>query len=87
MADASRLSSAGLTALNNGNRWTPEQHHPEPGAEFDALAAQVDNGTLYLVLSLLGLASVAPVRRSLRRQEQQRRAAALAATLGTAHKG
>lgn len=82
MADAGRLGSAGLTALNAGNPWSPAQHEAAPGADLEAALPQVDNGTLLIALAVLGFAIYRPLGRAMRRQEQQRRAAALASTLG-----
>ena len=49
---------------------------------FAALAALDASGTLMLVLGALGLALARPLGRALQRHERQRRAAALASTLG-----
>lgn len=88
IADAGRLGSASLAALDGGSgRWTPAQHRAEPDADVAPLAAQVDGGTLLIVLAVLGLAAARPLSRALRRQEQQRRATALASTLGHATHG
>lgn len=80
IADAGRLGSASLTAFNGSGRWTPAQHQAPSGDDFDALA-QIDGGTLALVLGALALGASRLLGRALRRQEQQRRAAALASTL------
>jgi len=80
MADAGRLGSASLTALN-GSRWTPAQQQAEADGEFDRLVPDVDTGTLLIGLGVFALALSRPLVRALRRQEHQRRAAALAATL------
>jgi hypothetical protein len=79
VADAGRLGSAGLTALN-GSRW--ESRAP---AEIDErqnrFATDIDAGMLLLGLGVAGYMVFRPLARALRRQEQQRRAAALASTL------
>lgn len=87
MADASRLGSAGLTALHGGNPWTPATHETATGADFDAAMPQIDNGTLLIALAAVGLVLYRPLGRAMRRQEQQRRAAALASTLGQTPRG
>ncbi|KQY90652.1 MULTISPECIES: hypothetical protein [Roseateles] len=80
MADASRLGSTSLAAFN-GSRWTPAQQQAEVDGQFDRLVADLDPTTLVIGLGLLALLLSRPVSRALRRQEQQRRAAALASTL------
>jgi hypothetical protein len=80
IADAGRLGSASLTSLNGNARWTPAPRQAE--TEFDALPTQVDSGTLLIALGVLAVAVARPISRALRRQEQQRRATALASTLG-----
>lgn len=83
IADAGRLGSTSLTSLNgNATPWTPASRQSE--VDFDALAAQVDTGTLLIALGLLVIVLARPVNRMLRRQEQHRRATALASTLGPA---
>ncbi len=80
IADAGRLGSASLTSLNGNAHWTPAApRQAEP--EFDALPAQVDTGTLVILLGVVALALARPISRALRRQEQQRRATALASAL------
>ncbi|MGM9483043.1 hypothetical protein ACS5PN_17755 [Roseateles sp. NT4] len=79
IADASRLGSASLTSLNGNAHWTPASHKAE--SEFDGLATQVDTGTLLIGLGVVALALARPISRALRRQEQQRRATALASAL------
>jgi hypothetical protein len=76
MADAGRLGTS-LTALN-GSRWTPAQQQAEIDGGFEALTPDIDTGAL-----IVGLAFILsrPLARALRRQERQRRAAALASTL------
>jgi hypothetical protein len=82
MADASRLGSTGLAAFN-GSRWTPAQQQIEVDGQFDSLVADLDTSTLLIGLSVLAFILSRPLARALRRQEQQRRAAALASTLGS----
>ena len=79
IADAGRLSSASLTSLNGNPRWTPANRQSD--TDFEVLPAEVDTGSLLIVLAALALAAARPVSRALRRQEQQRRATALASTL------
>ncbi|MBW8843470.1 MAG: hypothetical protein JF607_00665 [Burkholderiales bacterium] len=78
IADAGHLGSASLTAFN-GSRWTPAERQAEANTGFEAL--QVETGTLLIALGLLALALYRPLTSALRRQEQQRRATALASTL------
>ena len=83
IADAGRLSSTGLTSLNDGSPWAGNPRTTSVnGTDFDALAAQVDLGSLLIALCVAGFALSRPLARLLRRHEQQRRAAALASTLG-----
>ncbi|MBV8036009.1 hypothetical protein [Roseateles sp.] len=81
MADASRLGSASLTSLN-GSPWAPQNLPAE--SDFDSPSPEVDAGTVFIVLGVLVVALARPVSRALRRQEQHRRATALASTLGHA---
>jgi hypothetical protein len=78
VADAGRFGSAGLTALND-SRWTPGQAGIDGGQ--GSLVTEVDAGMLLMGLGLAGYMLFRPLARALRRQEQQRRAAALASTL------
>ncbi|MDR7332805.1 hypothetical protein [Roseateles asaccharophilus] len=80
VADAGRFGSAGLTALNGG-RWAEGQAPAEIDGSQGALVTNVDAGMLLAGLGVLGYMLFRPLARALRRQEQQRRAAALAATL------
>ncbi|MCE4554175.1 hypothetical protein [Pelomonas cellulosilytica] len=80
MADAGRLGG-GFGALNN-RRWEPAEAPVDTDAT--GLPMDLDAGTLAIGLGALALALYRPVGRALRRQEQQRRAAALASTLGQA---
>lgn len=79
IVDASRLGSTGLTSLN-GTPWAPQNQPAE--TDFGSSAPDVDTGTVLVVLGVLAVALARPVSRALRRQEQHRRAAALASTLG-----
>lgn len=80
IADAGRLGSASLTSLNGNAHWTPATTR-QADTEFDLLPIQVDTGTLLIALGVAALAIARPISRALRRQEQQRRAAALASAL------
>lgn len=81
IADASRLGTNSLTSLNgNTTPWTPGAR--EAGDVTDGLTAQVEPGLLLIALGVGALALGRPLARALRRQEQHRRAAALASTLG-----
>lgn len=84
IADAGRLGSASLTALNGGSHWTPPQHSGRDESPFELPLPDVDAGSLLLGITVLVMALSRPVSRLLRRQEQQRRATALASTLGQA---
>jgi hypothetical protein len=82
MADAGRLGSAGLTALNGGTHWAPPQQHQAAADEqFAAMVEDVDTGTLLVAIGVIAFLLARPLGRLLRRQEQQRRATALASTL------
>lgn len=85
IADAGRLGSASLTSLNGNAHWAPPARQAE--AEFEILPAQADTGTLLIGLGVVALALARPVSRALRRQEQQRRATALASALGHSPRG
>lgn len=81
IADAGHLGSAGLTALNAGNApWAPAGG--QAATEFDVMVPPVDTGLLLVAVGVAALGLARPVSRALRRQEQHRRAAALASTLG-----
>ena len=82
IADAGRLSSTGLTTLNDGSPWAGTPHPSAESADFSDLATQIDTGSLLILLCVIGFALSRPIARLLRRQEQQRRASALASTLG-----
>ena len=85
IADAGRIGSASLTALNGGSHWEPAQVQAD--SEFGAAAPELDTGMLLGALVGLVIALYRPLGRALRRQEQQRRAAALASTLDHAPRG
>ena len=82
MADASRLSAGGLAPITDGQSWTGSGRSSSPDADYEALTRDLAPGHLIVALCLLGVALSGPVSRLLRRQEQQRRANALASTLG-----
>lgn len=87
IADAGRLGSASLTALNGSSHWTPAPHDSAADGDFGGIAAQLDAGILLIALGALVLGLARPLGRLLHRQEQQRRATALASTLGHAPHG
>lgn len=80
IADAGRLGSASLTALN-GSHWAPAERRIEADASFDRLDTDIDAGMLLLSLAAAAILLLRPLGRALRRHECQRRAAALASTL------
>lgn len=81
IADAGRLGSASLTALNpSNNRWSAP-HTAEVDAPLGQVMPEVEPGVLLGLLAALAYAAYRPLTRLLRRHEQQRRAAALTATL------
>lgn len=84
IADAGHLGSASVTAFN-GSRWTPAERQTEASNGFEG--AQIETGTLLIALGVLALALSRPVSRALRRQEQHRRATALASTLSHTPQG
>lgn len=87
IADAGRLGSTSLTSLNgSGSPWAQPALR-QADAEFEPEAAPVSTGTLLIAGALLAAALARPLSRALRRQEEQRRAAALASTLGHGHRG
>jgi hypothetical protein len=88
-ADAGRLSSTGLTSLNNGSPWTDTGRAGTEGANFTPLATEIEiaPGHLFVLLCVLGFALSRPIVRLLRRHEQQRRATALASTLESVQRG
>jgi hypothetical protein len=82
MADAGRIGSTSLASLNGNNTpWASQSRQNDSEALFDDVTAQVDLGTLLVALGVLAVALARPISRALRRQEQHRRAAALASTL------
>lgn len=85
IADAGRLGSASLSSLNGGSHWTPAARQAD--SEFDSpLPDDIDAGPLLVALGVIALAAARPAARALRRLEQQRRATALASTLGHTHR-
>lgn len=82
IADAGQLSATGLTAINDGSPWAGTAHPSANGADLGSLASQIDTGPLLLALCVLGFALSRSIARRLRRHEQERRASALASTLG-----
>lgn len=80
LADAGGLGSASLTALNGG-RWGAAERRVESDGAFDDSVTDIDTGTLIVGITAIALLLVRPLARALRRQEHQRRAAALASTL------
>ncbi|MFG6489663.1 hypothetical protein ACG04R_23505 [Roseateles sp. BYS78W] len=82
MTGADHLSSTSLSSLNDGRPWTDAGRSGSEGANFSGVANEIEPGYLLVALCVLGFALSRPVVRLLRRQEQQRRATALASTLG-----
>lgn len=87
IADAGNLGSGRLTALNGSGHWSPVPSDTVTGSDFDSVTTQADRGTLLIAAVAAALCLSRPLSRLLRRQEQQRRAAALASTLGHAPRG
>jgi hypothetical protein len=85
IADAGRLSPASLTSMNSATHWKPASR--QAADDFDSLSEQIDLGTLAIGLVVVALAVVRPIGHALRRREQQRRATALASSLGQAKRG
>lgn len=81
MADAGRLSTASLkSTLQDGSAW--DGHGAGAGnGSFGPLNETIEPGQWLALLLLAGVALSRPLGRLLRRQEQQRRANALASTL------
>ena len=81
IADAGRIGSTGLTSLNgNATPWPATDR--EAGTGFGSMTADIEPGLLLIALGVAAVALARPLGRALRRQEQHRRAAALASTLG-----
>lgn len=81
IADAGRIGTTGLASLNgNPGPWAPTPRETDTG--FGEIAAPLDSSVLLLALGAVAIAVGRPLGRALRRQEQQRRATALASTLG-----
>ncbi len=87
VADAGNLGHGKLAALNAGSHWAPGPADTAAATDFAGGATPIDRGTLLIAAVAAALALSRPLRRFLRRQEQQRRAAALASTLGQAPRG
>jgi hypothetical protein len=81
LADAGRLSQAALPTITDGAPWTEAMGSTDDGAGVDALASRFEPGQWLILLGVVGVALSGPALRRLRRQEQQRRATALASTL------
>lgn len=86
MADASRIGSTSLTALNPASHWTPTQQVTSSRGQFEGFS-DIDLGALVSGIGVLALLLARPASRLLRRQEQQRRATALASTLDHSPRG
>ncbi|RYG34865.1 MAG: hypothetical protein EON93_07440 [Burkholderiales bacterium] len=82
MADAGRLSAASLSPLTDAQPWAGSHRSSGRGDDFEALTQDLAPGHLIVALCVLGFALSRPISRLLRRHEQQRRANALASTLG-----
>ena len=87
ITDAGRLSSTSLTSLNDGRPWTDAGRSGTEGANFSSVATDIEPGHLVVALCVLGFVLSRPIVRLLRRQEQQRRATALASTLSQPPRG
>jgi hypothetical protein len=86
VADAGRLSSASLTALNPSHWSSGRTEAVGPQERTAELLPEVDAGTLLVALGVLAFALSRPLNRAIHRQERQRRAAALASALGQARR-
>lgn len=86
MADAGRIGSASLTALSPASHWTPPQEVASSRGQFEGFT-DIDLGALVSGIGVLALLLARPASRLLRRQQQQRRATALASTLGHSPRG
>lgn len=81
IADAGRIGTTGLASLNGTpGTWAPAARETDAG--FSDITAPADASMLLLALGVAVFAVGRPLGRALRRQEQQRRATALASTLG-----
>lgn len=78
LADASRLGSASVTALN-GSRWSADAPQGDGAAQFGGV--EVETSTLLIGAGVLAFLLSRPLSSALRRQAQHRRAIALASTL------
>lgn len=81
IADAGRLGPTSLTTLNGPSHWLPAERETARSDGFSLPDAELDGGTLVLACGLLALVLGGPIGRMLRRQEQQRRATALASAI------
>ncbi|MFG6456434.1 hypothetical protein [Roseateles sp. BYS96W] len=81
LADAGRLSQATQATITDGGPWAEAMGSADDGAGFDSLTALFEPGQWLILLGVVGAALSRPALRRLRRQEQQRRATALASTL------
>ena len=81
LADAGRLSQATQATITDGSPWAEATGASSDGAGLDSLAVPFEPGQWLILLGVAGAALARPVLRHLRRQEQQRRATALASTL------
>lgn len=86
VADAGRLGSASLTALSPSHWSSGRAQATGPQERAAELMPEMDAGTLLVGLGVLAFALSRPLNRAIRRQERQRRAAALASTLGQARR-
>lgn len=81
VADAGRLTAASLDTLNDGTPWANTDSR---GPNATMGWSRLDAGVLLVIAGVCGLALWRPASHALRRQAQQRRAAALASTLQSA---
>ncbi len=81
LADAGRLSQATLPTITDGSPWAEAMGSTDDASGVDSLAVPFEPGQWLILLGVVGVALSRPVVRHLRRQEQQRRATALASTL------
>ena len=81
LADAGHLGSASLSALGASPWSQAEPRTADPADAALGLPTEIDPGSLALAVTMFALLLARPVSRVLRRQEQQRRATALASTL------
>jgi hypothetical protein len=85
IADAGRIGGSSLASLNgNAAPWPPAGREVSTG--FGSMPTDVEPGLLLIALGVGAFVLARPLGRALRRQEQHRRAAALASTLGHAQR-